>query len=60
MKRKRKENVTNCAFFCSATMLTSKVLPENIENQSEVSGCANSCNVFFQFDLGKPRPMIFS
>jgi len=54
MKRKRKENVTNCAFFCSATMLTSKVLPENIENQSEVSGCANSCNTFFQFDLGKP------
>jgi len=39
-------------------MLTSKVLPENIEDQSEVSGCANSCNVFFQFDLGKPWPMI--
>jgi len=28
-------------------MLTSKIISEIIENQSEVSGCANSCNKCF-------------
>jgi len=32
----------NIAFFCSATILTSKILREIIENYSEDSGCANS------------------
>jgi len=31
-------------------MLTSKIIPEIIENHSEVSGFANNCN---KFDLGK-------
>ena len=38
--------VTNCACFCSATMLTSRLISEIIANHSEVSGCANSCNNF--------------
>jgi len=41
-----KKIVTNYACFCSATMLTSKTIPDNIENQSEISGCANSSNKF--------------
>jgi len=38
--------VTNYAFFCSATMLTSKIIPQITEKHSEVSGCANSCDIF--------------
>ena len=34
------------AFPCSATMLTSKVVTEIIENHSECYVCANSCNKF--------------
>ena len=32
--------------FCSAAMLTSKIISEIKENDSEVSGCTNSCNKF--------------
>jgi len=39
---KKQKIVTNCACFCSLTILTSKI----IENYCEVSGCANSCNKF--------------
>jgi len=30
--------------FCSATMLTSKIITESVENHSECCGCVNSCN----------------
>ena len=38
--------VTNCACFWPATMLTSNIVPEIIENHSEFCGCTNSCNKF--------------
>jgi len=38
---KTKKFVINCACFCSATVLTSKIILEIIVNHSEVSGCAN-------------------
>jgi len=38
--------VANYDFFCSATMLTTKMISEITENHSEISGCANSCNQF--------------
>jgi len=43
---KKQKIVTKYAFFCSATMLTSRLITEIIENHSEVSVCANSCNKF--------------
>ena len=43
---KAKKIVTNYACFCSATMLTKKITTKIIENHSESSGCANSCNQF--------------
>jgi len=43
---KKQKIVTNYVCFCSATMLTSRLITEIIENHSEVSGCANSCNKF--------------
>jgi len=30
--------------FCSARMLTSKIITESVENHSECCGCVNSCN----------------
>jgi len=36
-----KKNFTNYACFCAATMLTSKIIAEIIENHSEFYGCAN-------------------
>ena len=42
----QKTKYINCACFCAATMLTSEVITEIIENHSEVSGWANSCNKF--------------
>jgi len=32
--------------LCSATIWTSKIIPEIVENRSEVPGCANSGNEF--------------
>jgi len=32
--------------FCSATMLTSKIITESVENHTECCGCVNSCNKF--------------
>jgi len=32
--------------FCSATMLTSKIITESVENHSECCGCLNNCNKF--------------
>jgi len=46
VKGNKQKIVTDYACFCSATMLTSKKIPEIIENHSEVLGCANSCNKF--------------
>jgi len=43
---KKQKNFTNYARFCLATMLASKVIPEIVENHSEISGCANICNKF--------------
>jgi len=43
---KKQKIVTNYAFFSSETMLTSKIIPEFIENHSEVSECSKSCNKF--------------
>jgi len=40
-----KKIVSNNACFCSVTLLTSKFIIEIIENHSEVSGCAKSCNM---------------
>jgi len=43
---KKQTNVTKYACFCSATMLTSKIVTQITENHSESSGCTNSCNKF--------------
>jgi len=43
---KKQKSVANYASFCSATMLTSKMIKKIIENHSEFSGCAKSCNSF--------------
>jgi len=51
---KKQKIVTNHACFCSATMLISKIKAEIIENHSELYGCANSSNKFFEVDLDKP------
>jgi len=32
--------------FCSATMLTSKIITECVENHSGCCGCVNICNKF--------------
>jgi len=32
--------------FCSATMLTSKIITESVEHHSECCGCVNSCSKF--------------
>jgi len=50
---KQQKIVTNNACFCSATMLTSKIIPEITENHTEDCGCTESCNKFVQFDLDK-------
>ena len=42
----KKKIVTNCACFCSATMLSSTIITDVIESHSEFSGCANNCNQF--------------
>ena len=43
---KKQKNVTNYACFCAATMLTSNIIAEIIENLSEFSQCTNGCNKF--------------
>jgi len=50
---KKQKNVTNYACFCAATMLTSKILAEIIENLSEFSGWAMAAINLFQVDLYK-------
>jgi len=40
------KNLTNYDCFCAATMLTSKIIAEHIEDHSEISDCANNCNEF--------------
>ena len=40
--------------FCSATMLTSKIITESVENHSECCGCVNNCNKFVSTRLCKP------
>jgi len=32
--------------FCSATMMTSKIITESVENHSECCGCVYSCTDF--------------
>jgi len=41
--------------FCSATMLTSKIITERVENPSECCGCVNSCNKFVSTRSCQPR-----
>jgi len=50
---KKQKIVTNYACFCAATMLTSKILAEIIENLSEFSGWAMAAINLFQVDLYK-------
>ena len=45
--KKQKKSLQIMFFFCSSTMLTSKIITEIIENCSEFSGCPNSCNEFY-------------
>jgi len=43
----KKQNVLHkYACFCSATMLTSKIMTESVENHAECCGYVNSCNKF--------------
>jgi len=50
---KKQKVVTNYACFRLATMLTSNIITEIIENPSEFSRCANSFHIFVQFDIDK-------
>jgi len=53
--KKQTKSFTNYACFCSATMLTSKIITEIIEKHSEFSVWVNSCNKLFKVDLDKSR-----
>jgi len=50
--------VTTYACFCSTTMFTSKIIPEIMENHSEGSGCANSCNKFVSLSPFPPHKFV--
>jgi len=43
---KKQKVIPQYVSFCSATMLTSKIITEDVENHSECCGCVNSCNKF--------------
>jgi len=43
---KKQKVIHQYVCFCSATMLTSKIITESVENHSECCGCVNSCNKF--------------
>jgi len=43
---KMQKNFHQYVCFCSATILTSKIITEGVENHSECCGCVNSCNKF--------------
>jgi len=45
-KYEKQKIVTNSVYFCSSTMLTSKIITGIIENHSEFSGCSKSCNEY--------------
>ena len=49
--QKTKQNITNYNFFCSSTMLATKIITEIIEKRSEFSGCTNVAIIFFQVDF---------
>ena len=51
---KTKEMVTNYACFCSAAMLTSKIITEYLENHSDFSVYGNRCYKFFVVDPDNP------
>jgi len=53
LQKRKNRCFTMYTCFCSATMLTLKIITETIENHSEFSGCANSAINFFQVDLDK-------
>jgi len=43
---KKQKIIHQYVCFCSATMLTSKIITESVENHSECCGCVNSCKKF--------------
>jgi len=43
---KKQQILHQYACFCSATMLTSKMLTDSVENHPECYGCVNICNKF--------------
>jgi len=47
---KSKKIITNCSCFCSATVLTSKIITKITENHSESSGCANQVDLCKQWN----------
>jgi len=49
MQNKKIVSIYACSL--SATMLTSKIIPEIIEKHSEVAWCTNSCNKCFSLIL---------
>jgi len=46
MEAYKRKNRYQYTYFCLATMLASTSTTEIVENHSESSGCANSCNKF--------------
>jgi len=43
---KKQKIIHQYVCFCSATLLTAKIITESVENHSECCGCVNSCNKF--------------
>jgi len=43
---KKQKIIHQYVCFCSATMLTSKIITESVENHSACCRCVNSCNEF--------------
>jgi len=52
--KKNKKNSNNYAYFCSATLLTSKIITEIIENHYQFSGWRVAAIKLFHVDLDKP------